>query len=233
MSSSIQVTRPNLRLHHLEHRLGAEPTNASSAHAPESEFRLLLVDGNRLPRRGLRHQLHLAALLERDEPEDGRLHRRAHGQQAVVLQKTGLLAAQRGGDVLALLSGEHGALELTVHREVSVEGARVLRQHVDRAAERAEGPAVEAVRVGGAVDVGPGDVDGVVDHVRGLVEESVCAAVDDVSVLVHEDQVRLLHETEGRAQGVDPEVVSLDGISKRDVSGHTLVEPELPKEPEC
>lgn len=87
----------------------------------------------------------MAALLERVEPEDGRLDRLAAREQAVVLQQRGLVAPQRGGDVLALLLGEHGAVELPVDGDVVVEGARVLREHGDVAAEGAPCLSVEAV----------------------------------------------------------------------------------------
>lgn len=154
----------------------------------------------------------MAALLQAREPKDGRLDALPTSQQAVVLQQRGLLIAQRRGDRAAFLLGEHDAAEGVVDGEVAVEGARVLGDGVERAAEGAEGPAVDGVRVGDAVDLGARGVHGVVDHVGGLVQEADGAAVDDVARGVDEDQVGGFEVRPRDAEGVHPEGGGLDGV---------------------
>ena len=78
--------------------------------------------------------------------------------------------------------------------------------------------------VRGADDVWPGDVHGVVDHVRRRVEQTVWPAVDHFAVRVHENQIRGLDQAEGGAQRVHPERVRMDRITQRDVAGDALVE---------
>ena len=67
-----------------------------------------------------------------------------------------------------------------------VELTRILGNHVERAAESAEGPAVRGVRMRGTVDVRAGRVDRMVDHVRCEVELPVWPAVDDFPGAVDE-----------------------------------------------
>lgn len=83
----------------------------------------------------------------------------------MVLQQCGFAFPERGGDRDAFVFGEDDAFEGGVKRDVVVEGARVLSNGVEVAAEGAEGAAVDAVGVGDAVYFWSGGVDGVVDHV--------------------------------------------------------------------
>lgn len=75
-------------------------------------------------------------------------------------------------------------------------------------------------------------MDGVVDHVCRPVEQSVAAAINNLTGTVDEDQVRPAHLSKGTPKRVDPEVVGLDGVTQWDVSRDTFVEAELSKEPE-
>lgn len=101
----------------------------------------------------------------------------------------------------------------------------------------------------GAHDVGAGGVHGVVDHVGCCVEEADFAAVDDFAFGVDEDEVGGFDEGEGDAEGVDPELVGVDGVlvmfsvsqlndwarvaySERDVASYTLIEAVLAKDAE-
>jgi len=116
----------------------------------------------------------------------------------MILHQHRLLPAEAAGDILALLGGEHDAVELAVDDVVVVEGAGVLGDGVEGAAEGAEGAAVDAVRVRGAEDVGARAVHGVVDHVGGGVEEAVVgSAGDDLAQVVDLDEVAGFDEGEG------------------------------------
>ena len=63
---------------------------------------------------GIGHQLRVAAFLQADEPEDGGFNGFADGQEAVVLEKGGLLVSQGAGDLLAFFCGEDDAVECRV-----------------------------------------------------------------------------------------------------------------------
>lgn len=154
----------------------------------------------------------MTALLQAGEPKDGSLNTPSTRQKAVILQQRGLLATQRTRDRAALFLGQHHAAERVVHGEVVVEGARVLRDGVEGAAEGAEGAAVDGVRVRDAVDLGTCRVHGVVDHVGGFVEEAHGAALDDFAGCVDEDEVGGFEVRPGDAEGVDPEGGGLDGV---------------------
>ena len=64
------------------------------------------------------------------------------GQQAVVAQDGGLVVGEGVGDALALLDVEDDAREVVEHGVVAVEGAHVLGDGVERAAQRRERPPV-------------------------------------------------------------------------------------------
>jgi len=57
-----------------------------------------------------------------------------------------------------------------------------------------------------------------VDHERGGVQQSVLAAIDNLALVVDQDQIGRLHQGKSLAEGVDPEVIRLDGIAESDVS---------------
>jgi len=122
----------------------------------------------------------------------------------VILEQRGFGIAQAGGDVLPFLLRQHDAVEALVQHVVVVERARVLRERVDLAAERAPRPPVDGVAVRGAHDVGPGGVHGGVDHVRGRVEQAVLPAVDHFSAVVDEDEVGFVDQGECSAERIDP-----------------------------
>lgn len=105
-----------------------------------------------------------------EESETCLLDTRSDSQQTMVLQQRSLLASKTSSNVLALLLCEHDAVEALVQDVIVVERARILRQRVQLPPKSAEGPAVDAVAVRSAQDIGPCLVDGSVDHVRGGVE---------------------------------------------------------------
>lgn len=63
---------------------------------------------------GVGHELRVAAFLQADEPEDGGFNGFADGQEAVVLEKGGLLVSQGVGDLPAFFGGEDDAVECRV-----------------------------------------------------------------------------------------------------------------------
>ena len=58
--------------------------------------------------------------------------------------------------------------------------------------------------MGRAVDIRSGCVYGGMDHVCCLVQEAVLAAINDLAIVVDLDQIGLLDEGEGEAEGIDP-----------------------------
>ena len=138
---SLQIISIRLLVHHIEYWHGTEPARRRTTNRPLRVRRLLIPDNDRLlPARAssrFGHELRVAALLQRDEPEDSFLDGLPDCQQAVILQESGLLVAETCSDVFALFFGKHDAVEAVIDDVVVVEGAGVLRDCVDFAAERA------------------------------------------------------------------------------------------------
>jgi hypothetical protein len=147
----------------------------------------------------------------------------------MVLQDSGFLGAERFGDAHALVGGEHDPAEGVVQCDVVVEGAGVLGDDVEGAAEGGEGAAVDGVGVRDAVGIWAGSVDSVVDHVGWEwsvmaieiterlrhtcgVQKTAWATVDDFALVVHADEVRSLEHRPCDTEGVHPERVRLDRI---------------------
>ena len=82
------------------------------------------------------HELGLAASFHGDEPPGGLVHRMAYRQQAVITEDDGFLLAQSFGDALAFGSFVNHSGEIREQRMVFVEGAGVLGDRVEQAAER-------------------------------------------------------------------------------------------------
>src|SRR5205814_648169 len=113
---------------------------------------------------------------------------------------------------------------------VAVEGADVLGQGVEEAAQGRPRLAVRRVRVGGSNDLGPGRMHLRVDDERGRVDGTI--TFDDVALVVDQDQVGHLDLAEVHSEGVDPEVILELGVARRDVAGDPFVEPEPREQPE-
>ena len=141
-----------------------------------------------------------------------------------------LFVPERVCQALAFLGIEHDPGVVVEHRMIPVEGARVLRQGIERPAQRRPGLAVDGVGVGGRHDVGAGGMDLRVDGEGGGVDRPV--ALDDLAAVVHQEEVLDPDGLEAHPEWVDPEVVGTLGIPCGDVAGQSLVEPELPEEPE-
>ena len=65
-------------------------------------------------------------------------------------------------------------------------------------------------------------MNGCMDHVCCRVEQTAWASVDDLAVVVYEDQIRGLDQTECDTKGVHPEGCGVDGILAK-VSGLVTV----------
>lgn len=137
-----------LLMYDVEQWLCTEPSGALAANCAVGVGAFFRTDLDRvLATRGsgsFSHELAVAALLERDEPEDGlqyvsirptdmgwrsdayRFNSLANRQKTMVLQQRSFLVAKAFGDVLAFLLGQDDAVERIVHHVVVMEGAGVL-----------------------------------------------------------------------------------------------------------
>ena len=107
---------------------------------------------------------------------------------------------------------------------VVVEDARVLRDRVERDAERAERLAVHEWLCAAATTSGRACVDRRVDHERGTIDR--LRAVHDVARVVDQDEVADAHVAEALAERVDPEAVGELGVAHGDVAGDAFAETE-------
>ena len=142
-----------------------------------------------------------------------------------------LVVAEGVGDALALLGVEHHAGVVVEQAVVLVEGAGVLGEGVEQAAQRRQRLAVERVGVGGGDHVGAGGVDLGVDGEGGLVERPSRPRRPRPSWSTRRrSEARIVLKC--MPERVDPEVVGVLGVAGGDVAGHALVEAELAEEPE-
>lgn len=129
------IINPRLMLHHIKSRLTAKPPRRLTPHRRVRPLRILLINLDRLAplpsRSRISHQLRMTALLQTHVPEDAALDRGAAGQQPMVLEESGFLVAECGGDGTAFVGGEHDAAEGRVGCDVVVEGAGVLGYDVE------------------------------------------------------------------------------------------------------
>jgi hypothetical protein len=106
----------------IKHRLRTEIASHWAPHRLGSVRCILVIDLDRptTTARGgrVRHELCAAARLQASEPEDRLLHCLADGQEAVVLQQSGLLVAKGSCDVLAFGFGQDDPIELLVDNVV-------------------------------------------------------------------------------------------------------------------
>ena len=99
---------------------------------------------------------------------------------------------------------------------VLVEGAGILGQRIEQAAERRPGLAVGRMRVGGRDHVRMRGVDRRVNHEAGLVDRLV--ADQDVAIVVDELKVRHLDLAEMLRQRIDPEPLGKFRIAHGDMA---------------
>jgi hypothetical protein len=103
---------------YVKHRQRTKVSRHRRPYLLRRDLRVLVVDLDRLATstgsRSVRHQLGMAAFLQRHEPKHGLLDGFADCQQAVVLEESGLFGTKGFGNVYAFVASEHNALELRV-----------------------------------------------------------------------------------------------------------------------
>lgn len=179
-------------------------------------------------------QLCLARVLEAEEQECRFVDGLPYGEEAVVLQDARFAGGAEGfGDESALGAREHDAPVRVVDRVRFVELARVLRQHLNRLAERAPCFPVHRVCVAHGMDVRPGLVHFAVDEEACGIWGSRSVASDHFTVEVDGDHVAGLQQPEMPAERIRPEHVLCLGIAHTDVSGNALDVPLARPVSEC
>ena len=125
---------------------------------------------------------------------------------------------------------ESEAAEVVIDRMVLVERAHVLRQRIERTAQRGPGAAIGAVRMRGGDCIGSGLVHARMDGEGRGIDRVV--ALHHVAVVVAADQVRHRHLAEMHAEGINPEGVGKLRVARGDMAGHAFIEAKLGKQPE-
>jgi hypothetical protein len=172
---------------------------------------------------GLHQQLLLAATLQRDEPEGGRLDAvAAGGQQAVVLVDGGFHAFEpvAHGHAGALFHRYLARLVLDDHM-VFKEGGGVLRDRLQRAAQGGKRGAVDRVGVAHGDDVRVRLVDGGVQHKTCAVDG--VAAFHHAAFVVGQDQVGHLDLREMHAHRIGPVQLGVLRVAHRQMASKTIV----------
>ncbi len=135
-------------------RLEGEIAAAMRADLRGRQARDLGRDQLRRSRR-LRQELRVRGVVHGDEPPRGRLDCRTDGQQPVILQDDRLLLAERARKSHAFVLREHNPGERVEYGVILIEGARVLRERVERPAEGGPRFAISRMRMRGRVNIGP------------------------------------------------------------------------------
>lgn len=90
-------------MNNIKQRLRTKPPRLRRPNRPIRISSLLIPDSNRLlpprPRRRLRHQLTLATLLHRQEPENRLLNSLPHRQQPMILQQRSFLPPKTSSNI--------------------------------------------------------------------------------------------------------------------------------------
>lgn len=80
--------------------------------------------------------------------------------------------------------------------------------------------------------IGPRFMDRRMDHKRRSIEQLHRSTGDDLSLMVHLDQVRHLDQRERNAEGIHPERSGVDWVAESDVSSDAFVEAEFSEDAE-
>lgn len=94
---------------------------------------------------GFCHQLHLARTVHGNEPPCRLVDGLAHREKAVILQDGRLVRTERFRDLLSLVEIDRDPAVIVVKSVIVVEGANVLRDRIELAAERGKGAAISRV----------------------------------------------------------------------------------------
>ena len=153
-----------------------------------------------------------------------------HGKEAMVAKNHGFALTEGVRNALALLRVQYDSGVVVEQRMVVVEGTCILGQRSKKLGQTGKRLAVQRVRMRGAHHIGPRCMDLRMNGKSGLVKGLV--PFDDLAVMTHQHEVTHPNMAEMHAEGIDPKVVSQLGVTGRDVSGHSLIEPELGEQPE-
>ncbi len=201
----------------------ARIANLLPADGPGRAAGHLVGEPPRLPS-GVGQQLHLAGVVQRNEPEKRRFERGTDGQESVMLQDQRLACAERARDELAFLITQHDAGVQLEHLVVLEERARILRNGVQFETHARPGLAVRGMAVRGCQHFGPCFMDGGVHGERCGVERA--APLEHLPLVVHQQQVVQCQSAEVATIGIDPEARGPQRVTHGDVSGRAPVEPQ-------
>lgn len=161
--SSFQVVTSSLLVNDIKHWFGTEVSRVGGSHSLVGKGGILVIYDDRLlaprPRSGLCQQLSVAALIHAHKPKDGLVDSLPDGQKSMVLQQRSLLGPNTTRDVASLLGSKHNPVEGLVDGVVIVEGAGVLGDCIQLAAQGAEGSSVYCVGMTCCIHFRPGLVD--------------------------------------------------------------------------
>jgi hypothetical protein len=122
-------------------------------------------------------------------------------------------------------------LLILVDGVIFVEGAGILSGDIQLNSKGTESLASNTVRVDSSIDIRTSLMDSAVDHKSGGVDSVHIPALNDFALFIHENEVGDAHVLERLEEGIDPKVVSQDGIADRNVSCATLVAVAVVAEP--
>ena len=80
-------------------------------------------------------------------------------------------------------------------------------------------------------DFWPGLMNVAVNRKRCTVQQPL--TFNDVALMANPDQIRDPHQLERATHGIDPEGVSIDGVTDRDVTRNALVKTKLAEDSQC
>lgn len=132
-SHLLQIICTTLFLNDIEHRLGTEPAGHWRSNSLVCECCILIIDLNGFVTSAssgsICHQLRVAAFLEAYEPEHCGFNGSADRQEAVVLEKSGLLVFQGVCNLFAFFVGEDDAIKRCVEDVVLSRLSALLSKH--------------------------------------------------------------------------------------------------------
>lgn len=204
----------------LPERLKLEPSRQVRTDQRVSILRSFVGNSLRLAG-GLSKKLRLARAVHSNEPPGGFVDGVADGEQAVISQDDRLLGSESSSDTVTFGSFFNDAGVIVEDRVIFVEGAGILRERIEAAAERGPRLAVKRMRVRGCDHVGAGGVNARVNGKRGKIHFRV--AFDHSTGVIHEDQIGDANLAEMQTEGIDPKTIEALGIARGDVAGDAFV----------
>ena len=113
-----------------------------------------------------------------------------------------------------------------------VESARILGDHIQRLPQRTERASIDTVTMRCSHDIRSGLMHRRMNHERRRIQQSALATINDLSLVVHLQEIGALDQGESDTERIHPEGRGIDRVTKCDVASHPLVEAELAKDAE-